>query len=70
MKINDISKKSYSESLFKRNIFKTGGDVHRDGVHQLSIVKFKDKYIYATDFQHLEWSWYQTSSKLMRHTVV
>lgn len=67
MKINDISKKSYSESLFKRNIFKTGGDVHRDGVHQLSIVKFKDKYIYATDFQHLEWSWYQALSKLGRH---
>lgn len=67
IKIDDISKETYLESLFKRNIFKTGGDIYRDGVHQLNIVKFHDKYIYATDFQHLEWSWYQALSKLGRH---
>lgn len=67
MKIENLSSQNYRESLFKRNIFKTGSDLYRDGVHQLNIVKFRNKYIYAADFQHLEWSWYQGSSKILRH---
>ena len=67
MKIDDISKENYLEVLYKRNIFKTGSNLYRDGVHQLNIVKFQGKYIYAADFQHLEWSWYQAISKLGRH---
>lgn len=67
MEVLHISKDDYAENLFKRNIFKTGCEPYRDGVHQLSIVKFKGKYIYATDFQHLEWSWYQGMSWLLRH---
>jgi len=67
MKIEDLSLQNYRESLFKRNIFKTGDNFYRDGVHQLNIVKFRDKFVYATDFQHLEWSWYQGCSKILRH---
>ena len=67
MKIDGLSLQNYRESLYKRNIFKTGCDLYRDGVHQLNIVFFRNKYIYAADFQHLEWSWYQMISKLGRH---
>lgn len=67
MKIDDISPQNYQESLFEHNIFMTGDDLYRDGVHQLNIAKFRDKFIYATDFQHFEWSWYQAFSKIMRH---
>jgi len=67
MKIDEISPQNYKEALYKRNLFKVGDNLYRDGVHQLNIVKFQDKYIYATDFQHLEWSWYQAISKLLRH---
>lgn len=63
-----IDADNYKEVLHCRNIFKTGkGYVHRDGVHQLSVVKFRNQYVYATDFQHLEWSWFQCVSKLVRH---
>jgi hypothetical protein len=67
MAIEKLSKETYQESLLKRNIFKVGDNLYRDGVHQLNIVYFQDRYIYATDFQHLEWSWYQAFSKLGRH---
>lgn len=67
MKILDLSPQNYKESLYKRNLFRVGDNLYRDGVHQLNIVKFRDKFIYATDFQHLEWSWYQALSKLFRH---
>lgn len=67
MRIDDISPFVYSESLFKHNIFKIGGQLYRDGVHQLNIIRFNDKYLYATDYQHLGWSWYQAFAKLIRH---
>lgn len=67
VKIEDMSPQNYKESLYKRNLFKVGNNLYRDGVHQLNIVKFREKFIYATDFQHLEWSWYQAFSKLGRH---
>lgn len=66
MDIVDISTASYKEILAKRNMFITGGKLYRDGIHQLNVVKFGDKYIYATDFQRLEWSWYQASSAIGR----
>ena len=67
IKIDEISSQDYKESIFKHNIFFIGNKLFRDGVHQLNIVKFKNKYIYAVDFQHLEWSWYQAFAKLRRH---
>ena len=63
MKIKKLDKNSYEEELHKRNIFKTGEGVYRDGVHQLNIVKYRNRYIYATDFQHIGWSWFQCASK-------
>jgi hypothetical protein len=66
IKICDISEDNYHEELYRHNVFSTGGKLYRDGVHQLNVVKHKDKYIYATDFQRLEWSWFQTLSKIRR----
>lgn len=66
-KIGDISKNNYYEELYKRNVFSLGGKLYRDGVHQLNIVRFCDKFYYATDFLHSEWSWYQALSKIGRH---
>lgn len=70
MKVLGLDRESYVEELYKRNIFRIGEGVYRDGVHQLNIVKFRNKFLYATDFQHLEWSWFQSLSKLLRHITV
>jgi hypothetical protein len=62
--ITKIDKEHYSEKLLHKDLLKTGGNIYRDGGHQLNITKFCDKFIYATDFRHFDWSWYQLFLRL------
>lgn len=47
----------YEEQLYKRNIF-SENHLFPDGGHQLNIVQFQGKYIYATDYKENRWTWY------------
>jgi hypothetical protein len=47
----------YQEQLYKRNIF-SDNLLFPDGGHQLNIVQFLGKYIYATDYKENRWTWY------------
>lgn len=62
--IKQIDKRNYCEELFLKDILRTNGEFYRDGGHQLSIAKFHNKYVYATDYRRLSWSWYQQYLKL------
>ena len=55
--ILDLDEQCYKEKLFKRNIF-SDNCLFPDGGHQLNIVKFNGKYIYATDYKQNKWTWY------------
>jgi hypothetical protein len=56
----------YTEELCDKDIIEVGGKIYRDGGHQLNVVKFDDKYIYATDFRHVSWCWYQLFLRLKK----
>ena len=54
--INKLDNTNYEEQLFKRNIF-SDNTLFPDGGHQLNIVQFHGKYIYATDYKENKWTW-------------
>ena len=58
MKITKLNEKEYEEVLFKHNVFPKN-TIFIDGGHQLNIVQFMGKYIYATDYKINKWTWYQ-----------
>lgn len=47
--IKQISDKEYTEELIKRNLINNITDYYKDGGHQYNFVKYKGKYIVATD---------------------
>lgn len=60
----------YKEELLKSAILEMGVDgVYKDGGHQLSIVRYGDNYIYASDFRRVFLSWYQLYRRVKRHLV-
>ena len=65
--ITELDETVYHEELFMKDIFKTGGKIYRNGGHQLNIVKYRDSFIYATDFRHVKWSWYQMFLRLKNY---
>lgn len=50
--IDRISPIEYSERLYFQNLFDRSSDIFRGGGHHLTCVKFKDKYVIATDCKH------------------
>ena len=52
-----LDDKNYEEQLYRRNIF-SGNSLFPDGGHQLNIIQFQDKYIFATDYKENRWTWY------------
>ena len=54
-----LDKRVYKEELYKKDIIEAGGKIYQDGGHQLNVVMYGDSYIYATDFRHVSWCWYQ-----------
>lgn len=58
MEITILNDKEYHEQLFKQNVFPKN-TIFIDGGHQLNITRFKEKYIYATDYKVNKWIWYK-----------
>lgn len=52
-----INREKYEETIYCKNIY-SDNPLFPDGGHQLNIVKFQDKYIYATDYKENKWTWY------------
>ena len=71
MEITTLNERDYHEQLFIQNVFPQNS-IFIDGGHQLNIVKYKDKYIYATDYKINKWAWYKPYisllTKLRLHT--
>lgn len=51
-----IDKKHYEEKLYNRNVYALN-PLFPDGGHQLNILYFKGKYVYATDYKEKHWTW-------------
>lgn len=47
--INDITPTSYSESIIQENVLDAKHPFYKDGGHQFNVVRFKGKWIIATD---------------------
>lgn len=62
--IVELDKQNYEEQLYKRNIY-SGNSLFPDGGHQLNIVSFQGKYIYATDYKENHWTWYHLYHSLL-----
>lgn len=58
MEITQLDEQNYQEQLFMRNVFPKN-TIFIDGGHQLNIVKFNEKFIYATDYKVNKWAWYK-----------
>ena len=58
IEITKLSETEYSETLYKRNILPKN-TIFRDGGHQFNLTRFKDHYIYATDYKQNRWAWYR-----------
>jgi len=64
MKITELDENYYEEELLLHNIFPKN-NIFIDGGHQLNILKFQGKYIYATDYKVNKWTWYQLYVSIM-----
>ena len=64
MEITLLNEKEYHEQLFVHNVFPKNS-IFIDGGHQLNIVKFMGKYIYATDYKINQWAWYKPYISLL-----
>jgi len=58
MEITELDERNYKEQLFKHNVF-PNNSIFVDGGHQLNIIQFQGKYIYATDYKINKWAWYK-----------
>ena len=65
MKITKLEENDYQEELYVHNIFPKNS-IFIDGGHQLNIVRFRGKYIYATDYKLNKWTWYQLYVAVMK----
>lgn len=65
-RILTLDKNFYREELYKKDILDVRKEPYKDGGHQLNIVKFGDRYIYATDFRKVSWCWYQFYLRLRK----
>ncbi len=72
MEITKLSETEYEERLYSQNVLPKN-TIFRDGGHQLNITRFKNQYIYATDYKQNRWAWYRlwiallTKLKLHEH---
>ena len=62
-----LNQNIYHEELYKKDILDVRMEPYRDGGHQLNIVRFGDRYIYATDFRKVSWCWYQLYLRLKKY---
>ncbi len=60
-----MNESQYEEQLFARNIF-SANSLFPDGGHQMNIVKFHERYIYATDYKVNKWTWWHLVHSLCK----
>lgn len=65
-RILSLDQNTYREELYMKDILDVGEGPYEDGGHQLNIVRFRDRYIYATDFRKVSWCWYQLYLRLKK----
>lgn len=65
MEITQIDNIHYEENLFRLNVF-PHNNIFINGGHQLNIVQFNDKFVYATDYKVNKWTWYQSYVSIMK----
>lgn len=58
MEVTKLSETEYEERLFRQNVLPQNS-IFRNGGHQLNIVRFKDLWVYATDYKQNRWTWYR-----------
>lgn len=66
-RILTLDQNVYREELYRKDVLDVDKDPYKDGGHQLSVVRFSDRYIYATDFRKVSWCWYQLYLRLKKH---
>ena len=66
-RILTLDKKDYCEELYRKDVLDIEKEPYQDGGHQLSVVRFGDRYIYATDFRKVSWCWYQLYLRLKKY---
>ena len=72
MEIDMLTPNDYREHVFRRNVLPSN-NIFREGGHQLNIIRFKNNYVYATDYKENRWAWYRlwiaflTKLKLHKH---
>lgn len=66
LKVLELTPEKYAEKVMMEDIFHVTDDPSQDGGHQLHVVFYKNKYIYATDFRKQKWCWYHHFSKITR----
>lgn len=60
-----IDKDQYEETIFIHNLY-SSNSLFPDGGHQLNVVSFKGKYIYATDYKENHWTWYHIFNSIKK----
>lgn len=72
MEIDVLTSDDYREHVYRRNVL-PDNNIFREGGHQLNVVRFKEQYVYATDYKQNCWAWYRlwiallTKLKLHEH---
>ena len=63
--ITKIDKNQYEESLFVHNIY-SSNPLFPDGGHQLNMILYKGKYIFATDYKEKHWTWWHVLNSIIK----
>ena len=66
-RILTLDQNVYREELYRKDVLDVEKEPYKDGGHQLSVVRFGDRYIYATDFRKVSWCWYQLYLRLKNY---
>ena len=66
-RILTLDQNVYREELYRKDVLDVEKEPYKDGGHQLSVVRFGDRYIYATDFRKVSCCWYQLYLRLKNY---
>lgn len=66
LRIKELTPKKYAEEVMLEDVFHATSSQTEDGGHQLHVVSYKGKFIYATDFRKLKWCWFHRLTELTR----
>ena len=58
LQVQELTPERYAEKVFLQDVFHASDESFQEGGHQLHVVNYKGKYIYATDYRRQKWCWY------------